>query len=46
MDKVENIIFFLNFEGAEKVVGWALSHHLMMNHEAAADAWLVISGER
>ncbi|CAA2954348.1 katanin p60 ATPase-containing subunit A-like 2 [Olea europaea subsp. europaea] len=35
----------LTNESAEKVVGWALSHHLTMNHEAVADAWLVISGE-
>jgi hypothetical protein len=36
--------------GAEKVVGWGLSHHLMQNSEANADAdadaKLVLSSER
>ena len=33
---------------AEKVVGWGLSHHLMQNSEANADAdaKLVLSSER
>ncbi|CAK7336687.1 unnamed protein product [Dovyalis caffra] len=37
----------LTNEGAEKVVGWALSHHLMQNSEANAnsDAKLVLSSE-
>ncbi|PON72168.1 Spastin [Trema orientale] len=35
----------LTNESAEKVVGWALSHHLMQNAEADADARLVLSGE-
>ncbi|XAR67906.1 Adenosinetriphosphatase [Bertholletia excelsa] len=37
----------LTKESAEKVVGWALSHHLMHNPEADADAGtrLVLSGE-
>ncbi|KAL2492264.1 AAA-type ATPase family protein [Abeliophyllum distichum] len=35
----------LTNESAEKVVGWALSHHLTMNPEADADARLVISTE-
>ncbi|CAI9757346.1 unnamed protein product [Fraxinus pennsylvanica] len=35
----------LTNESAEKVVGWALSHHLTMNPEAVANAWLVISEE-
>lgn len=33
--------------GAEKVVGWALSHHLMQNSaNADADVKLVLSSER
>ncbi|PHU16004.1 hypothetical protein BC332_17209 [Capsicum chinense] len=28
---------------AEKVVGWALSHHLMWNTQADVDKWLVLS---
>jgi hypothetical protein len=35
----------LTNESAEKVVGWALSHHLMQNPEADADAKLVLSSE-
>ncbi|KAL6494382.1 hypothetical protein OROGR_031182 [Orobanche gracilis] len=35
----------LTNESAEKVVGWALSHYLMTNHESEADAWLVLSTE-
>ncbi|KAK6127604.1 hypothetical protein DH2020_038642 [Rehmannia glutinosa] len=35
----------LTNESAEKVVGWALSHHLMTNPEADADARLVLSTE-
>ncbi|GAV56541.1 AAA domain-containing protein/FHA domain-containing protein [Cephalotus follicularis] len=32
-------------ESAEKVIGWALSHHLMQNPEADTDARLVLSSE-
>lgn len=33
--------------GAEKIVGWALSNHLMQNADAdAKDAKLVLSSER
>ncbi|KAK6261926.1 hypothetical protein QUC31_007742 [Theobroma cacao] len=35
----------LSNESAEKVVGWALSHHLMQNPEADADSRLVLSCE-
>ncbi|XP_062169766.1 uncharacterized protein LOC133875603 isoform X2 [Alnus glutinosa] len=35
----------LTNESAEKVVGWALSHHLMQNPEADPDARLVLSSE-
>ncbi|KAJ0047699.1 hypothetical protein Pint_15686 [Pistacia integerrima] len=35
----------LTNESAEKVVGWALSHHLMQNPEADPDARLVLSCE-
>ncbi|GFP82449.1 ATPase family aaa domain-containing protein 1 [Phtheirospermum japonicum] len=35
----------LTNESAEKVVGWALSHHLMANPEAEVDARLVLSTE-
>ncbi|KAB1217354.1 Protein MSP1 [Morella rubra] len=35
----------LTNESAEKVVGWALSHHLMQNAEADPDARLVLSSE-
>ncbi|XWS37125.1 hypothetical protein CRYUN_Cryun19dG0016600 [Craigia yunnanensis] len=35
----------LTNESAEKVVGWALSHHLMQNPEADADLRLVLSCE-
>ncbi|KAI3688665.1 hypothetical protein L2E82_46411 [Cichorium intybus] len=35
----------LTNEGAEKVVGWALSHHLMQHTEADPDARLVLSNE-
>lgn len=40
-------IFFLPFiEGAEKVVGWALSHHLMQNPQADPDTRIALSSER
>ncbi|GMJ05859.1 hypothetical protein like AT4G02480 [Hibiscus trionum] len=35
----------LTNESAEKVVGWALSHHLMQNPEAGSDSRLVLSCE-
>ncbi|XWS47818.1 hypothetical protein CRYUN_Cryun13aG0017900 [Craigia yunnanensis] len=35
----------LTNESAEKVIGWALSHHLMQNPEADADSRLVLSCE-
>lgn len=35
-----------NIAGAEKVVGWAVSHYLMSNPEADADTRLVLSSER
>ncbi|KAK9278660.1 hypothetical protein L1049_028233 [Liquidambar formosana] len=35
----------LTNESAEKVVGWALSHHLMQDPKADADARLVLSSE-
>ncbi|KAK9080549.1 hypothetical protein SSX86_000307 [Deinandra increscens subsp. villosa] len=35
----------LTNEGAEKVVGWALSHHLMQHTQADSDARLVLSLE-
>jgi hypothetical protein len=35
----------LTNESAEKVIGWALSHHLMQNPETDADARLVLSSE-
>ncbi|KAI3673600.1 hypothetical protein L6452_39723 [Arctium lappa] len=35
----------LTNEGAEKVVGWALSHHLMQHAQADSDARLVLSNE-
>ncbi|XP_017973281.1 PREDICTED: uncharacterized protein LOC18605086 isoform X2 [Theobroma cacao] len=35
----------LSNESAEKVVGWALSHHLMQNPEADADSRLLLSCE-
>ncbi|CAA0827285.1 AAA-type ATPase family protein [Striga hermonthica] len=35
----------LTNESAEKVVGWALSHHLLANPEAEADSRLVLSSE-
>ncbi|KAL0355118.1 UNVERIFIED_CONTAM: Spastin [Sesamum radiatum] len=35
----------LTNDSAEKVVGWALSHHLMTNPEAAVDARLVLTIE-
>ncbi|XP_059644687.1 uncharacterized protein LOC132286377 isoform X2 [Cornus florida] len=35
----------LTNESAEKVVGWALSHHLMQNPQANADTGLVLSSE-
>jgi len=31
---------------AEKIVGWALSHHLMQNSEAKPDSKLVLSCDR
>lgn len=41
-----SIIIVFCIPGAEKVVGWALSHHLMQNAEADPDARLVLSSER
>lgn len=38
--------FWNVFEGAEKVVGWALSHHLMTNPGAELNSKLVLSIER
>ncbi|KAF5806997.1 putative adenosinetriphosphatase [Helianthus annuus] len=35
----------LTNEGSEKVVGWALSHHLMLHAEADPDARIVLSTE-
>ncbi|CAI8597541.1 unnamed protein product [Vicia faba] len=35
----------LTNENSEKIVGWALSHHLMQNSEVDADAKLVLSCE-
>ncbi|XP_029126658.1 uncharacterized protein LOC109795955 isoform X3 [Cajanus cajan] len=35
----------LSIENAEKIVGWALSHHLMRNAETGPDAKLVLSCE-
>ncbi|KAI3454998.1 hypothetical protein Pfo_011661 [Paulownia fortunei] len=35
----------LTNDSAEKVIGWALSHHLMTNPEAESDARLVLSTE-
>ncbi|KAI3825714.1 hypothetical protein L1987_07292 [Smallanthus sonchifolius] len=35
----------LTNEGAEKIVGWALSHHLMQHAQADPDARLVLSNE-
>ncbi|KAJ8771547.1 hypothetical protein K2173_026724 [Erythroxylum novogranatense] len=35
----------LTSESAEKVIGWALSHHLMQNPEADVDSTLVLSSE-
>ncbi|TKY73632.1 ATPase family AAA domain-containing protein 1-A [Spatholobus suberectus] len=35
----------LTIENAEKIVGWALSHHLMQNAETDPDAKLVLSCE-
>ncbi|KAK6924689.1 ATPase, AAA-type, core, partial [Dillenia turbinata] len=32
-------------ESAEKVIGWALSHHLMQNSDADADARIILSCE-
>lgn len=32
--------------GSEKVVGWALSHHLMQNPEADPETKVVLSAER
>ncbi len=40
------LIYLFCIAGAEKVVGWALSHHLMQNPEADPDARLVLSSER
>lgn len=39
-------IIMLYVAGTEKVVGWALSHHLMQNPEADPEARLVLSCER
>ncbi|OAY47942.1 uncharacterized protein LOC110616864 isoform X4 [Manihot esculenta] len=35
----------LTHESAEKVIGWALSHHLMQNPDVETDARLVLSSE-
>ncbi|CAJ1943638.1 unnamed protein product [Sphenostylis stenocarpa] len=35
----------LSNENAEKIIGWALSHHLMQNSEAKPDSKLVLSSE-
>jgi hypothetical protein len=40
------LIYLFCIAGAEEVVGWALSHHLMQNPEADPDARLVLSSER
>lgn len=37
---------FCYIADSEKILGWALSHHLMQNPEADADAKLVLSSER
>ena len=37
---------FSSIAGAEKVVGWALSHHLMQNLEADPDSRVLLSSER
>lgn len=37
---------FSSIAGAEKVVGWALSHHLMQNLEANPDSRVLLSSER
>ncbi|KAI3795920.1 hypothetical protein L1987_38581 [Smallanthus sonchifolius] len=39
------VIKILLFTGAEKIVGWALSHHLMQHAKADPDARLVLSNE-
>ncbi|KAK1435735.1 hypothetical protein QVD17_01503 [Tagetes erecta] len=47
-DKLETLCVkdqLLTNEGAEKVVGWALSHHLMQHSQADPDARLVLSNE-
>ncbi|KAK1407182.1 hypothetical protein QVD17_38795 [Tagetes erecta] len=47
-DRVETLCIkdqLLTSEGAEKVVGWALSHHLMQHTEANSNAGLVLSIE-
>ncbi|KAK7389195.1 hypothetical protein VNO78_24030 [Psophocarpus tetragonolobus] len=35
----------LTNENAEKIIGWALSHHLMQNSEAKPDSKLILSSE-
>lgn len=53
ISQVFSLVFLLIFwiiipcvAGTEKVVGWALSHHLMQSPEADPDARLVLSCER
>ncbi|KAF3680921.1 putative DNA-directed RNA polymerases IV and V subunit 2-like [Capsicum annuum] len=41
--KEEKELNYWVLEGAEKVVGWALSHHLMRNTQADVDMRLVVS---
>lgn len=41
-----NLCFVSSVAGSEKVVGWALSHHLMQNPEADPQEKVVLSGER
>lgn len=37
---------FCYLADSEKIVGWALSHHLMQNSDVEADAKLLLSCER
>lgn len=39
-------VLYSVFSGAEKVIGWALSHHLMQYPESDVDSSLVLSCER
>lgn len=41
-----NIFIVSCVAGSEKVVGWALSHHLMQNPEADPETRVVLSAER